>query len=295
MDLPITHSDLKTNGIRLHCVQAGPQDGPLVILLHGFPEFWYGWRNQIQPLAEAGFRLLAPDQRGYNRSEKPKGVENYQIELLAADAVGLIEAAGRKTACLVGHDWGAAVAWEVALRYPDQIEKLAILNVPHPDIMQRYLRSSLQQMAKSWYILFFQLPFLPEAMLRANDWEVAVQMLQRSGLPGSFTEEDIETYRRAWWQRDAMTSMINWYRAIFRRALRGPLNPRQIDLRRVSVPTLMLWGKNDIALSQEMAPPSIALCESGELVFFENATHWVQHDEAAAVNQRLIDFLPSSR
>ncbi len=294
MDLPITHTDRYTNGIRLHCVQAGLRDGPLVILLHGFPEFWYGWRHQIGPLAEAGFRLLAPDQRGYNRSEKPKGMASYQIEALAADAVGLIETEGRQTASLVGHDWGAVVAWEAALRYPEKVEKLAILNVPHPDIMQRTLRSSLQQLIKSWYIFFFQIPFLPEAMLRTDDWKPVVQMLQQSGLPGAFTEEDIEAYRCAWWQKDAMTCMLNWYRAILRRSLQASWNPQQIHLRRVSVPTLMLWGVQDIALSQQMAQPSIALCESGELVLFENATHWVQHDEAAAVNQRLIHFLTSN-
>jgi pimeloyl-ACP methyl ester carboxylesterase len=291
MDLPITHTDRYTNGIRLHCVEAGPRDGPLVILLHGFPEFWYGWRHQIEPLAKAGFRLLAPDQRGYNRSDKPKGVENYQVEALAADAVGLIKTEGKQTASLVGHDWGAVVAWEAALRYPEQVEKLAILNVPHPDIMQRTLRSSLQQLVKSWYIFFFQLPSLPEAMLRADDWRLVVQMLQRSGLPGIFTEEDIEAYRCAWWQKDAMTSMLNWYRAVFRTVLKGSQNA---SMRRVSVPTLMLWGVQDIALSQQMAQPSIDLCESGGLVFFEDATHWVQHDEAAAVNQRLIDFLNPS-
>jgi pimeloyl-ACP methyl ester carboxylesterase len=288
--LHLEHTDIFTNGIRLHTVQAGRHDGPLVVLLHGFPEFWYGWRNQIDPLARAGYRVVAPDQRGYNLSDKPKGVASYRLVNMVEDIIGLLDALGREQGFLVGHDWGAAVAWEIAIRYPERIQKLAILNVPHPDVMNRFLLSNPAQVRKSWYIFFFQLPFIPEAILRANDWEAAVRMLRLSSQPGSFSEEDIEQYRRAWWRRDAMTSMINWYRAVFRSAVRGSWNPAQVPARRVKVPTLVLWGVNDIALSYQMAQPSVDLCDQGRLVPFEHATHWVQHDEAAGVNRELLAF-----
>jgi pimeloyl-ACP methyl ester carboxylesterase len=280
----IKHVSLPTNGIRLHVAQAGPLDGPLVILLHGFPEFWYGWRRQIPPLARAGLRVWAPDQRGYNLSDKPKGIAAYRIDELANDVVGLIDAAGVEKCYLAGHDWGAAVAWWVALRYPERLEKLAILNVPHPAVMRYTLSNSLAQLRKSWYMFFFQIPLLPEAILRNNDWAYAVDMLLSSSNPGDFNHEDIEQYRRAWWREDAFTCMLNWYRAILQMPpdITGDLHIR--------VPTLMLWGAQDIALGREMAQPSIDLCDQGKLVFFENATHWVQHDEFKAVNEHLVEF-----
>ena len=280
----IEHHYIETNGIRLHVAQAGPADGPLVILLHGFPEFWYGWRRQIEPLARAGYRVWAPDQRGYNLSDKPQGLAAYDIAELARDVIGLIDASGRQKCFLAGHDWGAAVAWTVAQSYPERIEKLAILNVPHPAVMFRTLRSSPAQLRKSWYMFFFQIPLLPEAMLRTNDWAGAVEMLRRSSLPGSFTEQDFEQYRQAWWRKGAFTSMLNWYRAVIQHPPAMPADPR------LRLPTLVLWGKRDIALSHEMAQLSIDLCEDGQLIFFENATHWVQHDEAEAVTAYLIGF-----
>lgn len=145
-----------SSGVALHVAQAGPQDGPVVILLHGFPEFWYGWREQILALAAAGFRVWAPDQRGYNLSEKPRGVRNYRLDALARDIVGLMDAAGVERACVVGHDWGAAVAWWLGINYPNRLAKLAILNVPHPAVFLPFLRSHPGQMLKSWYMLFFQ-------------------------------------------------------------------------------------------------------------------------------------------
>jgi len=290
-DLPhLEHTYFSTNGIRLHVVQAGPADGPLVVLLHGFPEFWFGWRHQIGALTQAGYRVVVPDQRGYNLSDKPKGVDNYRVATLAADVVGLLDALGQEQCFLVGHDWGAAVAWETAIRYPGRIQKLAILNVPHPDVMTRFILSNPAQMRKSWYIFFFQLPLIPEAILRANDWNPAMKMLTGSGQPGSFTEADIQQYRQAWRRKDSMKSMINWYRAAFRGALRGPWYPAKVVARRVSIPTLILWGKNDVALSYQMAQPSVDLCDDGRLVTFEQATHWVQHDEAEAVSQHLLVF-----
>ena len=274
-----------TNGINLHVVMAGPSDGPLVLLLHGFPEFWYGWRRQIPALAAAGYHVWAPDQRGYNRSDKPAGVAAYGIETLAKDVVGLIEASGREQVYLVGHDWGAAVAWWVAGKYPERVKKLAILNVPHPAVMQRTVREDAEQRKKSWYIFFFQLPWLPEKSLSDNGYTNAIRALKGSSRRGTFGDDDIAAYRQAWSQPGALTGMLNWYRAVARNQGTG------VSLGRIRVPTLMIWGANDIALSRSMAQPSIDLCDNGRLVFLEEASHWVQHEEPETVNRLLLEFL----
>ncbi|MFZ5859006.1 MAG: alpha/beta fold hydrolase [Chloroflexota bacterium] len=277
-----------TNGIKLHVQTDGPENGTSVVLLHGFPEFWYGWRRQIPALVEAEFRVIVPDQRGYNLSDKPRGVAAYHVDILARDVIGLLDHFGIQKARLVGHDWGALVAWTVALQHPDRLEKLAILNVPHPDVMTRFVLGNSAQRKKSWYVFLFQLPFV-EWMLSRNNFHYLARVL--TGRKDSFTLEDILEYKKAWGQPRALTSMLNWYRAIVRRSLRGSWNPNKVTSRRVQVPTLMLWGKRDVALSHEMAQPSIELCERGELVTFERATHWVQHDAADEVNQKLIAFL----
>jgi pimeloyl-ACP methyl ester carboxylesterase len=279
-------SFVNINGIRLHVVQAGPTDGSLVILLHGFPEFWYAWHKQIPALAKAGYRVWAPDQRGYNLSDKPKGLDAYTLDQLAADVIGLIDASGRAKVFLVGHDWGAGVTWWTALKYPQRLEKIVVLNVPHPAVMNRRLRTNFTQLCKSWYIFFFQIPWLPEALVRANHWRGGLQALRASGRPDTFSDADLERYREAWSQPGAYMAMLNWYRALVQR--RPDL---QLPSVRITVPTLLIWGMHDVALSQEMAPSSIDLCDNGRLVLIEEATHWVQHDEPAQVNQLLLEFL----
>lgn len=277
------HHTIETNGIKLHVVQAGPEDGPLAILLHGFPDFWYGMKQQMDYLAEQGFRVWVPDQRGYNLSDKPQGIAAYSIDHLAADVIGLIDAAGRDKAYLAGHDWGGSVAWWTAINYPERLEKLAILNVPHPVVIQKHLRSNLTQMRKSWYMFLFQLPALPEYMAGRNNFAANVQAL-RSSRPGTFSDDDLTQYREAWSQPGALTGMINWYRGIFRAPGTTPSDTR------VHVPMLMIWGAQDRFLGQEMAQPSIDLCGDGRLVVIDEATHWVQHEEPDRVNQLIHDF-----
>lgn len=279
------HHFLQTNGITLHTVMAGPQDGPLVILLHGFPEFWYGWRRQIPALAAAGFRVWAPDQRGYNLSDKPRGVSAYDLDQLAGDIRGLIDASGRERVFLVGHDWGAVVAWHLALVAPERLRHLAILNVPHPAVMREHLLTDPKQMARSTYAAYFQLPWLPEAMLGAGNWRPLAQMLKKSSLPGAFSDADLDLYREAWSKPRAMTSMLNWYRAM----------ARQLDTTwpRITTPTTIIWGKKDFALRSVMAAESAALCDSAELHWLPENTHWVQHEAAGQVNEILIDRFSS--
>lgn len=274
---------LDTNGVRLHAVVSGPGDGSLVILLHGFPEFWYGWREQIAVLADAGYRVLAPDQRGYNLSDKPEGLQAYAIDQLAADIVGLIQASGKEKALLVGHDWGAAVAWWIALKYPQRLEKLVVISVPHPQVMRQTLKSNMRQLLKSWYIFFFQLPHVPGILARRRDWQLMSRALTSTSRPGTFSEGDLRRYKEAWSQPGAYTAMLNWYRAALR-------YPADTENSLVCVPTLLIWGAEDRFLSCEMAEPSIALCEQGKLVLIEEATHWVQHEEAERVNQLMLNF-----
>jgi pimeloyl-ACP methyl ester carboxylesterase len=278
------HTFIETNGIRLHVVTAGPPQGKPVLLLHGFPEFWYGWRDQIPALVAAGYRVIVPDQRGYNLSDKPLGVQPYRTEKLVLDVIGLLDHYRIEKVNLAGHDWGAAVAWSVATSFPARVERLAIMNVPHPSVMLATLRTSLHQMLKSWYIGFFQIPILPDWVLKVNDYAAARRLLVSSGKPTTFIPADLAEYKKAWAQPGALTSMINWYRAVFMER-----SGTQTD-NRVHVPVLVLWGKRDIALSAEMAQRSIALCDDGRLVFFENASHWVQHDEADEVNRLLINY-----
>ena len=286
-DLPGESVAVDTNGISLHTRQAGPEDGPLVVLLHGFPEFWYGWHRQIKPLADAGYRVIVPDQRGYNRSDKPDGVDSYHIKTLAADVVGLLDAADRETAAVAGHDWGAAVAWWLALSYPERIESLTAVNVPHPTVMETTLRNSLSQLRKSWYMFAFQLPALPEAISTANNCRVLRRGLTNSSRPGTFSATDLERYRAAWQQPDALTAMINWYRAMGRYR---PQPPRQ----QVSVPTLVMWGRQDEFLASTMAEESLDYCDDAELVTFPSATHWVLHERPGETADALLAHLDTT-
>jgi pimeloyl-ACP methyl ester carboxylesterase len=279
------HERITTNGVSLHVVTDGPQDGPLVLMLHGFPEHWYSWRKQIPFFAERGFRVWAPDQRGYNESDKPDGVAAYNIEELSKDVLGLIDASGSDKVYLVGHDWGAAVAWWTAMRHPERLHKMAVLNVPHPVVMENTMRKSLRQLRKSWYIFFFQLPFIPELGFKRGGGREMAEGLRKTARRGTFSDEDLQIYREAWAKPGAVTGMMNWYRAMFRAR---PHIPTDI---RIKVPTLLIWGARDVALSREMAQPSIDLCDDGRLVMIEEATHWVQHDEPDRVNQLLGDFL----
>ncbi len=283
-DLVPRHRTIATNGIHLHAVEAGPEGGPLLILLHGFPEFWYGWHRQIEPLAAAGFHVLAPDQRGYNLSDKPRKVSAYNLDALALDVVGLIDEAGDGKARVVGHDWGGAVAWWLGIKHPERLEKLALLNIPHPGVMQRALRKNPAQRKKSSYMFFFQIPWFPERSFRAGNFAAGVKALRGSSRPATFTDADLDLYREAWSQPGAVRSMIHWYRAAARSRPRRPASPR------VSVPTLLLWGAQDRFLGREMAQPSIDLCDHGRLEFFEEASHWIQQEEPERVNRELVGF-----
>ncbi len=273
-----------TNGVRLHVRIAGPEDGPLVMLLHGFPEGAYGWRHQIPYLASKGYRVWAPDLRGYGSSDKPERVAAYGLDVLADDVVGLIDAAGRRQAIVVGHDWGGVLAWHLARRVPERVSKMVVLNAPHPSVMRAHLRSNPAQFRRSLYVLAFQLPLLPEWRLGREDGHALARALVATSRPGTFTEDDLAAYRRSWRAPNGYRAMLDWYRA----ALRRP--PARSADARIAVPTLLIWGAQDHALGREMAAPSIERCEDGRLVFIEDATHWVQHERPERVNASIKAF-----
>jgi pimeloyl-ACP methyl ester carboxylesterase len=274
---------LQNGEVTLNTVVAGSKNGPAVVLLHGFPEFWYSWHKQIDPLGAAGFRVVVPDQRGYNRSSKPSSVRSYALTELVSDVIAIADQLGQERIFLAGHDWGAAVAWSVALLHPNRVARLAILNVPHPSVMRRYLMQDRRQLRKSWYMFFFQIPYLPEAFLSASNFRRGTASLVGSSRPGTFSAGDLAQYRAAWSQPGALTGMINWYRAAFR--YRAKFSDRT-----VRVPTRILWGMRDAFLTAEMARDSLRYCTDAELIQFPDATHWLQHEEPVRVSQILVDF-----
>jgi pimeloyl-ACP methyl ester carboxylesterase len=278
------HREVETNGVRLHVVEKG--DGPLVLLLHGFPEFWYSWRHQLSALAEAGFRAVAPDQRGYDLSEKPPGVAAYSITKLADDVAGLVRALGEKSAFVAGHDWGGALAWYLPLLHPGLVQKLAILNAPHPAAFRRELKTSKLQRRKSRYILFFQLPWLPERKVRENDFAMLAKMLRRDPVrKGTFSDEDISRYKEALVRPGALTAALNWYRAALRHPPRLPKDRRTIE-----IPTLVIWGEKDRYLGTGLNTGLERWVPGVRIERLPDASHWVQADAPERVSELLIRF-----
>lgn len=280
---PWSHRTATINGLRFHYVEAGT--GPLVVLLHGFPEFWYAWHHQIPALAAAGFHAVAPDLRGYNETDKPPGVHNYRIDLLLSDIVGLIEHTGERRAVVVGHDWGGALAWYLAIRKPEVVNKLIILNAPHPAAFRRELRR-WDQWLRSTYILFFQLPALPEWLLQAGDYYFLKRMLRRQpARPGAFTADDVARYRQALARPGARTAALNYYRA----ALRFHAGPPAV----LPAPTLLIWGERDPYLGVRLTQGLDEWVPNLQIERLPNASHWVQNDAPEEVNRLLLAFLTS--
>ncbi len=235
----------------LHYVEAG--DGPLIVLLHGFPEFWFGWRLQIAPLAAAGFRVVAPDTRGYNLSSKPEGFEDYAVDLLAADIRGLIGELGAESALLVGHDWGGSIAWTTAMNHPEVVDRLVILNAAHPRKLSEGLKHP-SQLRKSWYFFFFATPGLPEEVVHARDWHFFRHFLEDASPP--YTPQEIERYVESWSQPGAPAGMINYYRA----SVRQSQKEATAKLRPISAPTLVIWGSATPTSAPSSPSPTGRMC-----------------------------------
>ncbi len=270
------------NGIRLHVVEAGPPDGTPVILLHGFPEYWGAWRGQIGPLAQAGLRVIVPDLRGYNLSDASSGIRSYRLATLAADVLALAADLGHAHFAVVGHDWGGIIAWQVAATAPDRVRAAVIMNAPHPDITLPQIRRHPMQAFRSSYVLFFQMPWLPETMLRAGGFALLRQTMRGSARLGTFPDDKMTGYQAAWSRPGALTAMLNYYRAL-------PFAPRKTG--RVQPPVLILWGAQDQFLGNHLAEASLSRCDQGRLTLLPNATHWLHHEEPDRVSAEIAAFL----
>jgi pimeloyl-ACP methyl ester carboxylesterase len=281
-----SHGTAYTNGVRLHYVTQG--DGPLLVLLHGFPEFWYSWRHQIPVLAKH-FTVVAPDLRGYNESDKPVGVSNYRVDLLTADVMGLIRAFGQEQAVIVGHDWGGGIAWAFAADYQPATERLIVLNCPHPGPFQKHLRSNWRQLRRSWYMFFFQIPLLPEFGLRVSARRFVEQAFRGMAIrKEAFPDEELKKYAEAIRKPGAATAAINYYRAAFRETLRNG----ERHFAKISCPTLLIWGEEDIALGKELTyDMEPYFTNRFEITYVPRCSHWVQQEQPDLVNQYMLEFL----
>ncbi|MBN1584106.1 MAG: alpha/beta hydrolase [Anaerolineae bacterium] len=275
---------LKTGDNRFHAIVAGPEGGPLVVLLHGFPEHWYSWRSQIPVLAKAGYRIVAPDQRGYNRSDKPTGVQAYRGDKLTADVMGIIHILGYDQAVIVGHDWGGVVAWRFAMDYPQAIKRLIVMNAPHPQAYQREIRAGWRQRRKSWYVLFFQLPLVPEALMRLSPLKTAQFFFRGTAVrTAAFSDRDLGVMAVALAQPGAMTATINWYRAAMR-------HPSPNPVRDIDVPTLLIWGEDDVALDKALTTNLERWVSDLQVHAIPSCGHWVQNEASDEVNETLLAF-----
>lgn len=268
--------------VGLHYVEAG--EGPLVVLLHGFPEFWYSWRHQLRDLADAGYRAVAPDMRGYNRSDKPEGLESYTREKLTGDVSGLIDHFGADEAVVVGHDWGGVVSWLFAMDYPEQLSGLAILNCPHPISMAEGMKK-WSQMLRAVHMLLFQIPVLPELVLPLRDFALVRAIFRHDPVRSdAFTESDIDRYVDALARPEALRGSLSYFRAASRHGLIKPLNEIDEQVR-------IIWGKQDRYLGADLAHPPEHLVPNAEVEYLEDASHWIQVDQPRKVNEQLIDFV----
>ncbi len=283
---PWSHNRINTNGIQLHYVTQG--EGPLMLFLHGFPEFWYSWRHQVPEFA-SDHKVVALDLRGYNDSDRPEDSSAYRRSELLADVKGVIEELGYEQCILVGHDWGGAIAWTFAYTHSDLVEKLVILNIPHPTKFAEGLRT-WQQLQRSWYIFFFQIPFLPEWILQLNLRQFLDQAFRGMAIDKqAFTDEDIDRYTQAMAKPGALTAALNYYRNVVQdhseTATRGILK----------IPTLMIWGEEDQALGKELTEGTEAYVEDFRIRYIPNCSHWVQQERPQEVNQYIREFLAESR
>jgi len=285
----IRHGYAQVGDVRLHYAECGEGER-LVLLLHGFPECWYSWRHQLKALG-ARFRVVAPDLRGYNLSDKPGRVEDYEMKRLVDDVTGLIRHFGAREAAVVGHDWGGAVAWAVAQYFPDYVWKLAALQTPPPAVWGKNL--TLKQLMRSWYMFFFQIPSVPEWWIKRDDFAGLGKTLRATSHPGTFTDEDIQVLKSALREPGALTGGINYYRANLRSFLSRGFGAKEIRRHeRVRVPTLFIYGERDFAI----LPETVAgVGDYVDAPYTElrlgRSNHWVQQESPAEVNAALLSFL----
>ncbi|MCH9054416.1 alpha/beta hydrolase [Synechococcus sp. PCC 6716] len=281
LDGPWIHKFIVSNGIRLHYVTQG--EGDLVLLLHGFPEFWYSWRQQIPKLADH-HKVVALDLRGYNLSDKPQDPTSYVLDELILDIVGVIDGLGYRRCHLVGHDWGGMVAWGVAYAVPDRIQTLSVLACPHPSVLKQ-VPSGWDQWLRSSYLLLFQLPWLPELLLEWGNYGAIAHLLQWAAVNQSaIRPADIALYQDAAAQRGALSGMLNYYRGTLPSILAHEWGT-------LSVPTQMLWGRQDPVLGVELTYNTEAYVKALNIHYLDHCGHFVQQEQPDLVNQYLLEWL----
>jgi pimeloyl-ACP methyl ester carboxylesterase len=285
LKIDLESSMIPVDGIRLHVVQAGPVDGPPLVLLHGYPEFWWGWRLLLPGLAKAGFRVIVPDQRGYNASDKPEGIDAYSREHQVQDILGLIKALGYDDVNLAGHDMGAGVAWTLAITHPEKVRKLVIFGVGHPLAYEEAKKSEPKQETVSWYRTFFQLPVIPEIVGRLGNWDLLVKNVRATAREGTFSDEEMNVYRYAWDRDNAMHYMLNWYRAFAKYPYRVEGDAQ------VHPPTKIIWGYKEAYSESRLAQLSAGHCDKAQVVILPDAGHWLLHEEPIVITQMVVGFL----
>ncbi len=283
---PWQHNFVTVNDIRLHYVTQG--EGKLLILLHGFPEFWYSWRHQIPALSEH-FKAVVPDLRGYNESDKPRGVAKYQIDALTADVMALIRSFGQEQAIIIGHDWGGGIAWAFAADYPQATERLVVMNCPHPAAFQKNLKGNFRQLRRSWYIFFFQIRWLPEWLAGLNTPRFVEKMFRGMAIrKEAFPDDDLQRYVEAINKPGMLTAAINYYRAAFRERFKH--GERQFA--QITCPTRLIWGEADTALGKELTyNMEPYFTDRFDIKYIPDCSHWVQQEQPELVNQYILEFL----
>jgi pimeloyl-ACP methyl ester carboxylesterase len=284
----VSHLEVEANGLRFHVAECGEGDR-LALCLHGFPELWLSWRHQLPLLSRLGYRVWAPDLRGYGDSERPPRMRDYDLEILMRDVAGLIDAAAPRQTLLLAHDWGGVIAWYFAMRRLRPLARLAIFNIPHPEAARPALRT-FAQLRRSWYVFFFQLPWLPEWLLGRGRARPVVEMFRRTcSHPERFPREVLEAYREAAARPGALRAMIHYYRML----LRGPGGRRQRRMppEPIETPTLMVWGEEDVALTLATTRGTDRWVHDLTLRYLPGVSHWVQQDAPETVNAMLEAWL----
>lgn len=280
LGVPFEAQFIDVGDVTLHVVFAGPQDGPPVVLLHGFPEFWYAWRGPAAALALAGFRVIVPDQRGYNLSDKPGGADAYSLSELAPDIVGLIDALGYEQVFLGAQDQGGAVAWRLVQTHPDRVARFAVIDVGHP---AGYADVETEEETISWYRTFLQIPWLPGYTARLGNWWLLASNLRATSAPGAFPDEELDQFRSAWDRDGAIHSMGAWYRA----PRTAPPVPTET---RVAVPTLLILAEDDAFIPSDQSRAGMKYLDNGALLELGSGTHWVAGEEPERIGQILVEF-----
>jgi pimeloyl-ACP methyl ester carboxylesterase len=286
MEPQIETQFVQTRGLRFEVATAGSGD-KLALLLHGFPESAYSWRYQIPLLARLGYRVWAPNLRGYGKSERPVGLSHYMLDKLEQDVADLIDASGAKSVLLVGHDWGGGIAWAFALFGQRPIERLVVMNTPHPACFREGLRT-LRQLRRSWYFFFLQIPGLPEWLLSLRDHALIAYMFRSMAIDKSrFPDEVLREYRQNAAEPGALKAMVDYYRAM----LRTPRALTQRAMPVIEVPVLMLWGERDSALGKELTYGTGRHVRDLTLRYLPRVSHWVQQEAPEQVNAMLEAWL----